>query len=108
MDTCIFCKIAKKEIPKEFIYEDTDVMVFPDLHPIKPIHVLIVPKVHVDDFYQLTTPLDSKLRIVVQKMILHYALMDKGYRIVINGGGAQVINHLHLHLIGPLGKHVTW
>lgn len=103
MNNCIFCKIANKEIPKEFIYEDDDVMVFPDIHPVKPIHLLIVPKKHIPELVAVDKPeMFEKLFTVAQKMIGKQALEGKGYRVVINGGGAQVIDHLHIHVMGPI------
>ena len=58
MNNCVFCKIASHKIPKEFVFEDKDVMVFPDLNPAREVHILIVPKKHMTDFIALT---DSKL-----------------------------------------------
>ena len=101
---CVFCKIVNKEIPANLVYEDSDVIVFPDIHPVKPVHLLIVPKKHVKDFSELSD--DSLLpvvRRVIQKMVVEKELEGKGYRIGINGGGAQAINHLHFHLMGPMG-----
>lgn len=103
MENCIFCKIARGDISKEFTYEDEDVIVFPDLHPVKPIHLLIIPKNHVKEVAAVEDPaLFSKLFQVVQKVIEEQGLGDKGYRIVINGGGAQEVDHLHIHLMGPM------
>jgi histidine triad (HIT) family protein len=100
----IFCKIAKREIPKEFAYEDDDVMVFADINPLKPIHLLIVPKKHVTEFVAVEdSALFVKIFDVVKKMI-NENLKDKPYRIVINGGGAQVIDHFHVHLLGPMDR----
>lgn len=102
---CIFCKIRDRIIPKEFTYEDEDIMVFPDIHPVKPIHLLIVPKKHLKDFDDLADDIIfGKIRRTIQQMVKQYGLINKGYRLVVNGGGAQVIDHLHIHLIGPLGK----
>lgn len=102
---CLFCKFASQEIPKEFVYEDEDVMVFPDIHPIKPTHLLIVPKAHIATFSQVEDDaLWGKMRKVIQKMIGQSDLEGKGYRLVINGGGAQAIDHLHIHLTGPWGQ----
>jgi histidine triad (HIT) family protein len=102
---CIFCKIANKEIEKKFIYEDADVMVFPDIRPVRPIHLLIVPKQHVTELTTVTDPiLFQKLMTVAQNMIKREGLSDKGYRITINGGGAQLVPHLHVHLMGPLNQ----
>ena len=105
MTDCIFCKIKNKEIPKDFTYQDEDVMVFPDIHPVKPIHLLVVPKEHIHDFNSVSDPeLFSKIGLVILKMIREHKLEKSGYRIVINGGGAQIIDHLHFHLTGPWGK----
>lgn len=104
MDNCIFCKIANKEIPKEFIYEDEDIMVFPDIKPIKPVHLLIMPKKHVPDFLDAEPVLFEKLACVIQQMIRREGLQDKGYRLIVNGGGAQIVNHLHIHLTGPWAR----
>ena len=103
MKDCIFCKIANGKIKKEFLYEDIDVMAFADIHPVKPVHILIIPKAHIEDFLALEDPLlKEKLLTVVQTMAESAELDDKGYRVVINGGGAQEIHHLHIHLMGPL------
>ena len=114
MSDCIFCKIRDRAISKDFTYEDKDIMVFPDIRPIKPIHLLIVPKKHIEDFLMMNNEglpageagLMMKLTNTIQKMIKKFKLENKGYRIGINGGGAQIINHLHFHLLGPLGKAV--
>lgn len=105
MDNCVFCKIRDKQISAKLLYEDEDVMVFPDVHPAKPVHLLIVPKKHIVDFVEAEDPtLFSKLFSVVQRMVAREGLKDKGYRIVINGGGAQIVPHLHIHLMGPISK----
>jgi len=104
MKGCVFCKIAKGEIKKEFGYEDNDVMVFDDINPMAPIHILIVPKKHIEDFNDLKDDkLWAKIRKVAQVMVEKQGLTGKGYRLAINGGGAQMIDHLHIHVIGPLG-----
>jgi len=105
MKDCIFCKIRDRKIPKEFTYEDKDIMVFPDIKPIKPVHLLIVPKVHISDFTALSDDeLFGKVRKVIQEMVRKQQIENSGYRVVINAGGAQAIDHLHFHLTGPWGK----
>lgn len=105
MKDCIFCKIREGKVAKEFIYQDKDVMVFPDINPVKPVHLLIIPKKHIEDFLDLDDiNLENKLKNVIKKMIKENKLENKGYRIGLNGGGAQAINHLHIHLTGPMGK----
>lgn len=109
MPDCIFCKIKDGEIKKEFIYQDDALMVFPDINPIKPTHLLIVPKIHVADFSELEDEsLKVKLFDTIQKMVKEQGLGDKGYRLVVNGGGAQHVDHLHFHLLGPMGLKVGW
>lgn len=102
---CLFCKFANHQEPKAFTYEDEDIMVFPDIHPIRPVHLLIVPKQHIATFSHLEDDLIlGKIRKVIQDMVKKENLEGKGYRIVVNAGGAQVIDHLHFHLTGPWGK----
>ncbi|MDP2585612.1 MAG: HIT domain-containing protein [Candidatus Levybacteria bacterium] len=104
---CVFCKIRDRIIPKEFTYEDDSVMVFPDIRPLKPIHLLIIPKKHIKDLLMMKdNELTIKLMGVIKKMIKKQKIEDKGYRLTMHGGGAQVVNHLHIHLMGPLGKAV--
>lgn len=103
---CVFCKIRDRIIPKVFTYEDKDVMVFPDIYPVKPVHLLIIPKQHIEDLLMMNdSGLMMKLIKIAQEMIKKFSLENKGYRFGINGGGAQAINHLHIHLIGPMGRN---
>lgn len=107
MTDCIFCKIANKNIAKFFTYEDKDIMVFPDINPVAPIHLLIIPKKHIKDFGEIRDDeLLGKIRVILQKMIKEQKIQDKGYRLVVNGGGAQIIDHLHIHLMGKIGRKV--
>lgn len=102
MEDCIFCKIRDRKIPKEFTYEDEDVMVFPDIYPKKPVHLLIIPKEHITEFAALTDDtLLAKIRHVIQKVIAEKGLSTTGYQIVVNGGGLQEVDHLHVHVKGP-------
>ena len=105
MKDCIFCKIAKREIPKEFYYEDDDIMVFSDINPRAPIHLLIVPKEHIVDFFFADQKTHMVITEAIKKLIDKEKLMGKGYRITVNGGGAQDINHLHFHIISPLAPY---
>lgn len=103
MENCIFCKIRDGIIPADFIYQDDAVMVFPDIHPQKPVHLLIIPKNHVSEFVAIEDMhLMKDISQVIQKMIKEKTLEDKGYRIQINGGGYQDVDHLHIHLMGPM------
>ena len=106
---CIFCQIASHKVSKKFIYEDSVIMVFPDIHPKNIVHLLIVPKKHVSDFLVLTEDnrgVFMQVCALIQKLIVDTGLRDKGYRLVINGGGARVVQHLHIHLRGPMDKSI--
>ena len=103
--SCIFCKIKNGDIPKEFIYQDEQVMVFPDIKPTKPIHLLIIPMRHIKELMELDDMgLFAHIGGVVKQLVTKFQLGDKGYRVVINGGGHQLVDHLHFHLMGPMGK----
>jgi len=83
-------------------------MVFPDIHPIKPVHLLIIPKKHIEDLLMMNDKgLIMKLIKTAQDMVKKFKLENKGYRVAVNGGEAQIIKHLHVHLIGPLGKDAS-
>ena len=102
---CIFCNIVHKEIPTNFITETNDLMVFKDIHPSAPIHLLIVPKIHMDDFLMMEDKeLMMKLVKIIQNMIEKFGLSKKGYRLEVNGGGFQIVSHLHFHILGPISK----
>lgn len=111
MKNCIFCKIIKKEIPSEIIYEDNNIVAFADINPKAPVHILIVPKKHiptVDDFKKEDSKIIGAMVLVAQKIARKQKLAKNGYRLVFNVRfhGGQVVNHIHLHLLGgkPLGK----
>jgi len=105
MENCIFCKIVKKELPAKFVYEDNDVVAFPDIHPVRPVHIIIIPKEHISELTEVKNPeMFQKLFTVAQKIIAEQGLQGKGYRVVNNGGGAQLIDHLHIHIMGPVNK----
>lgn len=103
---CLFCNFATGKIKKEFVLETNSVMVFSDIYPVAPLHLLVVPKKHVSEFTGMEKISDvwSEMMAVVLKLIKQNGLEKKGYRIVINGGGAQAIDHLHVHLQGGVSK----
>lgn len=107
MQDCIFCKIVSGEIPKNFRFKDEKVLAFDDINPLAPVHVLFIPKAHVKAFEELSDDaVLASIRVGIQKVVKEEGLIGKGYKIVVNGGGGQVIDHLHFHLIGPVGVHV--
>lgn len=103
MDECVFCKIAKKEIAAKFVYEDEEIVAFPDVNPKASLHLLIVPKTHIEDLLSPEAEKENiweKLTEAAIKVIKKNNL--KGYRLVFNGGEAKMINHMHLHLLGEI------
>ncbi len=110
MADCIFCKIAGGEIATDFVYEDETVVAFRDLNPQAPVHILIVPKVHVANITELADK-DLAAHIfaeVVPAIAKKIGVDATGFRIVVNTGeeGGQTVNHLHVHLLG--GRKMTW
>jgi len=102
MDDCIFCKIINGQIPKEFDYEDDEIVAFGDIHPLSPIHLLIIPKEHIEDFFHAEGSAILAITNAIKHLVDKKKLMGQGYRISVNGGGAQDINHLHFHLRAPI------
>jgi len=102
---CLFCKIIKKEIPADIVYEDSEVLAFKDIHPLAPVHVLIIPKKHiesVDDLSEKDSFLAGKLIITAKKIAEKLKIKGKGYKLLIRTGvdGGQEVPHLHMHLLG--------
>ncbi|MDO9051745.1 MAG: histidine triad nucleotide-binding protein [Methylotenera sp.] len=100
---CIFCKIASGDISSKKIYEDDDVIVFNDIHPIAPVHFLIVPKLHIESLLNC----DEQHQVLLGKMLLLAPKLAKeqglsGFRTMINTGheGGQEVFHLHVHVFG--------
>lgn len=101
--SCIYCQIINRELESKIVYEDKWLIVFWDIHPRAPLHLLIVPKEHIEELYLLEKKeIWSKILKTVKKLVIVHNLAGKGYRMVINGGGAQQINHLHVHLMGEI------
>jgi len=103
MDDCIFCKIARKEIPKEFDYESDTLVAFADINPSADVHILIVPKEHIGGIQDLEDThgaLLAEVYKVVKRLVKECNLENDLYRVVVNGGKAQHVPHLHFHLLG--------
>jgi histidine triad (HIT) family protein len=102
---CTFCRIISRELPTEFIYEDDDVVVFKDIHPAAPVHLLIVPRRHIRSINDLSVEdasIISRMFLVAKTMAVRAGVAESGYKLLFNveKGGGQEIFHLHLHLIG--------
>ena len=101
---CIFCKIAKKELPADIVCEDNKFIAFKDIHPKAPIHILIIPKEHIISVEHITSEdkeLIGELILVAQKIAREQGVAKVGYKLLFNvgKGGGQVVEHLHLHLL---------
>ncbi len=104
---CIFCKIINKEIPKEFNFESDNLVVFPDINPSADIHLLIVPRQHIGGIREIGEDrgnLLTEVYQVINKLVEENNLKDDSYRVVVNGGRAQHVPHLHFHLLGGQWK----
>lgn len=99
---CIFCKIIAGELPSTPLYQDEDVLVIPDIHPQAPVHLLIVTKKHVPEFLDADESLVAKMFRIAKKMIEEQKITN--YRLVNNGKGAAVIDHMHVHVMGKVDK----
>lgn len=107
---CVFCKIANKEIPSKKAYEDDSVYAFYDLDPQAPVHILIIPKEHIQSAAEIT-PQNSAIVAHIFEVAANLAKelhLDGGFRIVNNSGedGGQTVPHLHFHLLG--GRSMKW
>ncbi len=102
---CIFCKIARKEIPTELLYEDDLVVAFRDINPIAPVHVLVIPKKHlasITDISENDEQLMGRMVVAAKKVADDLKISRDGYKLLIRVGkhGGQEVGHVHLHLIG--------
>jgi histidine triad (HIT) family protein len=109
-DDCIFCKIAAGEIPAQAVAQNDEFFAFADLHPLAPVHVLIVPRRHLtslDDIEELGEPGAGRLLRFIAATARAAGVAQSGYRVVTNTGAdaGQEVMHLHWHIIGgrPLG-----
>lgn len=103
MDTCIFCKIIKGEIPNYTVYEDEKVLAFLDIHPHAKGHSVVIPKVHAENFFDLNEDLLEHLSLGVKRSMekIDKVLNPDGYNVGWNQGevAGQVVPHLHIHIM---------
>ena len=102
---CVFCKIVAGEIPSDILYQDDEVIAFRDINPQAPVHLLIIPKVHIASLTELTESqlaLMGRMVNVASQLAKREKVSESGYRLVVNCGkqGGQLVAHLHLHLLG--------
>ncbi|GAB2878898.1 histidine triad nucleotide-binding protein [Uliginosibacterium flavum] len=104
MSDCLFCRIAKGEIPSNKVYEDEEILAFKDIHPKAPVHLLIIPKKHIatlSDAQAEDAPLLGRMLALAPRLAADQGATD-GFRTIINTGrvGGQEVYHLHLHVLG--------
>lgn len=104
MDSCLFCKIINGEIPSKKAYEDDQILAFYDITPQAPVHILIIPKTHIESAFDIT---EENAQIISHifttiPVIARENKLDNGFRVVTNAleDGAQTVKHLHFHLLG--------
>ncbi len=105
MSEDLFLKIIEREIPSDIVYETDDVLAFRDINPAAPVHVLIIPKVHIrtmNDIQPDQEALIGKLFTAAREIAAREGLSEDGYRVVMNCGeqAGQSVFHIHLHLLG--------
>ena len=111
MTDCLFCKIARREIPATLVYEDERVAAFQDLNPQAPTHILVIPKRHIATLNDLSTEDDQLVGELVRRagaIAAERGLSAGGYRTIFNTNrdAGQTVFHIHLHLLG--GRAMTW
>jgi histidine triad (HIT) family protein len=109
MTNCLFCKMVAGEIKPDVVYEDDIVLAFRDINPQAPVHILIIPKIHIATLNDLDdTLLAGQLLQTAVKLAKQEGLSEDGYRTAFNCNkrGGQEVYHLHLHLLG--GRQMTW
>lgn len=108
---CLFCNIVERKIPADIVFENEHVLAFRDIRPVAPVHVLVIPKVHVERVHEATKDHGAVLgelflgaREVAEKL----GLGEKGYRLVVNNGedAGQTVFHVHMHVLG--GRALSW
>ncbi|MDP1832160.1 MAG: histidine triad nucleotide-binding protein [Geothrix sp.] len=110
MSECLFCRIARKEIPAAVVYEDDTLLAFQDIFPQAPVHLLIIPKAHCEGLADLTPEIAAaaaRIPQVAAKLAVDHGVQASGWRLLSNNGAdaGQTVFHLHFHLLGgkPLG-----
>jgi histidine triad (HIT) family protein len=112
---CIFCKIVAGEIPAQKVFEDEDLLAFRDIHPKAPLHLLVIPKRHIESMASLAeadTQVMGRMMVLAGRLAAENGSPD-GFRTVVNTGrvGRQEVYHLHMHLLGgpePLGSSAAF
>lgn len=108
-DDCLFCRIVRKEIPATMVWSDDNVVAFRDINPQAPVHVVIVPRVHVASLNETAdAEMLGRLSLAAAEIAKREGIAESGYRTVVNTNRAagQTVFHIHLHLLG--GRSLAW
>ena len=101
---CLFCKIISGEIPSTKVYEDDKILAFKDINPMAPVHVLVIPKIHIENVDGITEENSGYVAHIFEKIpqIAKESGLTNGYRVITNCGedGCQSVMHLHFHILG--------
>ena len=105
MTDCLFCRIAAGEIPSELVYQDPEIVAFKDIHPLAPVHLLIIPRRHIASLAEITAedaPLLGKMCLVAKQLAEQFGIDASGYRLVNNcrADSGQEVPHFQFHLLG--------
>ena len=102
---CVFCKIVDGSIPADLVYSDDDFLAFRDIHPMAPVHDILIPKKHIPSVNGLSSSdqaLAGKMLLIAKQVAEKEGISESGYRLAINCGrnGTQAVPHLHVHILG--------
>lgn len=100
MKRCVFCGIVRGEVPADIVYQDDQIAVFTNIKPNAPVHLLLIPKEHIEKLEELDDDVFLRIKNKVLEIVKEQKLEDKGYRMLTNGGAAKMIPHVHFHLLG--------
>ncbi len=111
MSDCIFCKIIRKEIPSEVVYENENIKIIKDIQPVAPIHLLAIPKIHIDNICDPRLLEQDLLKSIIQgiqEVSQKIGIRENGFRVIINYGrdAGEAVPHLHWHILA--GRKLDW
>ena len=108
---CLFCKVVRREIPAQILFEEPDLLAFSDISPVAPTHVLVIPQRHIGSLNEAQTSdaeLLGKLVLAAQRVARETGIDTSGWRLVVNNGAdaGQTVHHVHIHVLG--GRAIAW
>ncbi len=107
MSDCLFCRIVAGDVPADKVFEDDEILAFKDIYPKAEVHLLVIPKIHINSLAELTPQQDALLARMMRALagIAQDNGLKNGFRTIINTGpgGGQEIGHLHIHILGGKG-----